>query len=231
MLVIMESILRLGHLTILYDGDCLPNPSPDWFEPEWWKSQACSPDELGGRGQALAIDSAAGPAVLRQYRRGGLVRHIVDADYFYRGLNTTRAFKEWRLTQALAQEELPAPKPLAAAVWRFGLRYRAALMTARIAGEPLTQVANQLGQEHWHQLGCTIKRFAQAGVIHPDLNAGNIIVDEHGGFHLIDFDRARRTKRELNPAAMTARLERSLKKLGLPFDHNALISGTRDGET
>ncbi|MDT8439303.1 MAG: 3-deoxy-D-manno-octulosonic acid kinase [Wenzhouxiangellaceae bacterium] len=224
----MESILRFGHLRVLHDADRTPVPAPGWFDPDWWRARKLARAELGGRGEALAVDGPAGPAVLRGYRRGGLVQHVVKADYLYLGLDATRAFREWRLTDALARRGLPVPVPLAAAVWTFGLRYRAALLTRRLDGQPLSAVAADLDSEAWHRLGRTLRRFARAGVVHPDLNAGNVLIDPSERFHLLDFDRARTINGNSDAVAMVDRLERSLLKLRLAHDRDALLEGTRE---
>ncbi|HVF34656.1 MAG TPA: lipopolysaccharide kinase InaA family protein, partial [Candidatus Saccharimonadia bacterium] len=64
--------------------------------------------------------------------------------------------------------------------------------------------------------GDTIRRFHDAGVWHADLNAHNVLRDEAGAFWLLDFDRGwLAPPRERWRRANLARLERSLRKVGL----------------
>src|SRR5690606_26981170 len=85
---------------------------------------------------------------------------------------------------------LPVPRPLAAAYWRKGLAYRAAILIERIDG--VTPLA-----VHWSSIGPAavaeaIFAMHEAGVWHADLNAYNILLDAQGQAWLIDFDKGRR---------------------------------------
>jgi len=223
----MERILRSGPVRILCDSRLGIEPEPHWFEPDWWQGRDAVTAELGGRGQALALATPLGEAVLRRYLRGGMVRHFSRERYLYTGLHRSRPFREWRVTRTLFDAGLPVPEPLAAALWQRGAFYSAALLTRRIGdAEPLHR-SNPIERAAWQELGRTIGRFARAGLSHSDLNATNILIDPHGRFHLIDFDRARIVARLTDPQPMLARLARSLEKLGIAHDADAL----RDGAT
>jgi 3-deoxy-D-manno-octulosonic acid kinase len=66
----------------------------------------------------------------------------------------------------------------------------------------------------WRRTGRAIRRFHDAGVVHADLNARNILLGADDAIHLVDFDRARFSagnKRAF--AANLSRLRRSLEKL------------------
>ncbi len=114
-----------------------------------------------------------------------------------------------------------ASLPLAIAVGIFGafatgLTYRAAILTRLIENTiSLPQAADILEEFHWRRLGRTLQRFFAAGVIHPDLNAHNLLIDGDGHWHVIDFDRARIKNKPVDPEPMLKRLERSLDKLGI----------------
>jgi 3-deoxy-D-manno-octulosonic acid kinase len=99
---------------------------------------------------------------------------------------------------------------------RSGASYRADLLTVAI---PATRtLAATLpagpGAGAWRRIGATLREFHDAGVRHADLNAHNVLLDDGGGVHLVDFDRgalvAPGAWREHN----LARLQRSLVKLG-----------------
>ncbi len=222
----MESILRFGNTRVLFDPQRIEDPAAEWFNGDWWKARDAISARFGGRGCALGIDTPAGPAVLRHYHRGGMVRQLSRNRYIYTGLERTRAFREWRVTRTLFDAGLPVPEPLAAAVTRHGLSYTAALLTRRIENsQPLHHVAEILGRSDWKSLGRTLADFATAGLAHPDLNAANILVDRQKRFWLLDFDRARIAPAPVDPAAMLARLQRSATRLDMAFDHDTIKQG------
>lgn len=219
----MESILRSGPLEILFDSRLDAKPEAGWFDPEWWRARNAILAELGGRGQALAVKSALGQAVLRIYHRGGLVRHLSQSSYVYTGAARTRPFAEWRVNRRLFDAGLPVPEPLAAAFERRGPVYRGALLTRRIPdAEPLPKAAGRMESEDWRNLGKMLGKAAGAGLRHPDLNANNILMDSAGRFWLLDFDRAWIAENRFDPGPMIGRLQRSLKKLGIAHDETAL---------
>jgi 3-deoxy-D-manno-octulosonic acid kinase len=223
---IMEHILRFGPLAVLHDPERLAAPVPGWFDPEWWQARDAIRARYGGRGEALGVDGPAGPAVLRRYLRGGMVRHFNRSRYLYTGLERTRPWREWQLTRELWLAGLPVPQPLAAAVERHGPFYQGALLTARIEGaRPLSKAAAELGTADWRRLGALLAEFAEAGLVHPDLNAGNILLDPEEAFWLIDFDRATLGDQPGPKQAMLKRLLRSLDKLGCRHDEAALRRG------
>jgi 3-deoxy-D-manno-octulosonic acid kinase len=219
----MERIVRFGSTRILFDADAPEAPAAEWFDPDWWHARDAVTDELGGRGKALAIDTPAGPAVLRRYLRGGMMRHVNRDRYWFGGADTSRPFAEWRVTRRLHRAGLPVPEPLAAAFERDGPFYRAALLTRRIPdARPLPEVATRLQPDDWARIGATLARFAEAGLRHPDINATNLLVDDAGAPWLLDFDRARVVEGAFDAGPMLGRLQRSLAKLGIAYDAAAL---------
>jgi 3-deoxy-D-manno-octulosonic acid kinase len=167
----------------------------------------------GGRGGAWFVETQAGPGVLKQYRRGGLMAKWIHDRYVYAGLENTRAFREFRLLQVLSEKGLPVPMPLAAFCRRGALTYQAALLTKRIPDvrSLITAVRNHTAP--WSAIGETIARFHRVGARHGDLNANNILLDADGGIHIIDWDKS---ALEETPGAWCGqvldRLQRSLEK-------------------
>ena len=213
---VMERILRSGSESVLYDSDRLPEPAPDGFRPDAWARSDGIVARFGGRGEALAVNGPFGAAVLKSYRRGGLMRRIVRQRYAWLGLERARSVREWRVLRALHEAGLPVPEPLAAYVRRIGPVYEAALMTRLIENaRPLNEVAAEFDAKRWAAVDALIGRFAEAGLRHPDLNATNILVTPDRRLWMIDFDRARLGDRPVDPAPMHARLARSLAKLGI----------------
>jgi tRNA A-37 threonylcarbamoyl transferase component Bud32 len=184
----------------------------------------------GGRGAVWAVSlGEQGRGVLRWYRRGGAIRHLIRDRYF--GW-TPRPIRELAVTEAAQQRGVPVAEVLAARVDRLPWGwYRGAIVTREVTGAVTFADALRRhpdGRERTAVLtavGRAIRDLHDRGVYHRDLNANNILVSPGGGalqVCFIDFDRAvvraavgRRTReRELR------RLERSLAKLarvGMPL--------------
>jgi len=208
---------KQDSLFIVYDAGRLEQPGAELFDPDWWRARGAVTGEAAGRGSAWFIDAPFGAAVLRRYLRGGLPGRFIRDRYLFTGWRRSRPVAEFRILETLAAAGLPAPAPLAAAVQRHGLTWSGSLLTRLI---PSTRTFADLLVEHsddhplWQRIGACIRRFHDAGVVHADLNARNILVDADGAVFLVDFDRAhvrpgarRRFRRNL------ARLRRSLEKL------------------
>jgi 3-deoxy-D-manno-octulosonic acid kinase len=169
-----------------------------------------------GRGGVRFLQLPFAEAVLRSYRRGGVVARISEDWYFWRGGEATRPFREFRLTAQLFVDGLPVPRPLAARYVRSGLGYRAALITQRIAHAET--LANRLAAGDlidWSLVGRTIARFHRRGLWHADLNAHNVMIGNDGRIWLIDFDRGMlRTPAQAWANGNLDRLLRSLQKIG-----------------
>jgi 3-deoxy-D-manno-octulosonic acid kinase len=70
-----------------------------------------------------------------------------------------------------------------------------------------------------------VRSVHEQGVDHPDLTAHNILLDDHGGVFLVDFDNARVKPAGAWRHAGMERLKRSLRKValetGTEFDASA----------
>lgn len=182
----------------------------------------------GGRAAAWFVRTGGFEAVLRHYRRGGVVAKFIKNRYLWTGFAHTRSSQEFDLLLTLWRLGLSVPRPLGAAAWRHGLTYRAALLTQRIPyAKPLAQCVDL---ETWRRAGAAIADMHRMGVWHADLNAYNVLFDDHAKVWLIDFDRGR-LMAFLTPtqrASNLSRLLRSLKKLSLTQHHPywcALLDG------
>lgn len=202
---------------ILCDASLAAQVDDDWFDPQYWQQRQAAAATAGGRGAAWLLQTPAGPAVLRHYRRGGAVASLLGDRYLWRGAEQTRPWREFRLLQHLQQLQLPAPQPLAARYRRQGLFYSADLLMRRIDDSPtLAQLlaAGALDAAQMQRVGSTVAAFHRAGIWHADLNAHNVLLSPQQ-VSLIDFDRGQR--RPPQPAWMQQnlqRLRRSLLKLG-----------------
>ncbi|RXN83918.1 3-deoxy-D-manno-octulosonic acid kinase [Achromobacter aloeverae] len=197
---------------MLYDAARISRPGPDLFDPAAYGDRA-EAVAAGGRQAAWFVHGEFGEGVLRHYRRGGLVARISDRGYFWLGGDRTRSFMEFRLLESLSAQGLPVPAPVAAAYWRRGLNYEAAIIVERLPD--VRPLALLLDREVWDAAAGAVARLHQAGVWHADLNAYNILIDGEGKAWIIDFDRGR--QRGASTGARLGnlrRLRRSLEKVG-----------------
>lgn len=211
--------LKLEHLgtqSIVYDADRIRQPHPRLFDPAWWQDSGQVVGTASGRGDVLLLDGALGPAVLRPYLRGGWAARVSHDRYLFTGTQRSRPFREVHLLARLKARSLPVARPLAGLCDRHGLIYRGALLMQRIGlAEPLAELIPHLPVTHpaWAAIGRCIRRFHDANVVHADLNARNILVQPEATIYLIDFDRARISRRPMHrPRASLDRLSRSLSK-------------------
>lgn len=213
---------------ILYDAALGLRPDAAWFDPAG-ADAAGTAAPAGGRGRVSVVQTPAGSGILRHYRRGGLAARFSADRYLWLGAERTRAFREFRLLARLVAAGLPVPPPLAARVVRDGLRYRADIITRRIAdARTLAEraAAGEVGEPQAVRVGRAIARLHRIGCWHADLNAHNILFDAADTVWLIDFDRSR-----LRPSALgwqqqnLARLRRSFEKLGVPRRLNGFEAG------
>jgi len=207
-----------GH--IVYDADIIQQPDAGLFQPKYWFDQGAVRKTARGRGTAFMLDAPQGPWVLRVYRRGGWVASLSKDHYFFTGYASSRSIAETRMLAKMAKMNLPVPQPIAGICWKRGLFYRAALLTREITESvPLADRLNDMPSTHpgWQRIGSCIRRFHDAGVVHSDLNARNILLAESWDspvpVHLIDFDKSffRLNSHRLFQSNLK-RLLRSLKK-------------------
>jgi 3-deoxy-D-manno-octulosonic acid kinase len=202
-----------GAGAMLFDPALLPQAQPSLFDPED-VARAAWPVAVGGRGSAWFVHTQAGEGVLRHYLRGGVVAHFSRETYLWGGAERARSFREFRLLQALRARGLPVPTPLAAAYWRRGTGYRAALLMLRLMDTRSMGDFFDHGEAvPWGDIGRTIARFHRAGACHADLNVDNVLMDTNGDCWLIDFDRGVLRAPALGwQCTNLARLRRSMRK-------------------
>lgn len=187
------------------------------FDPGYWKRVGAVTGQAAGRGSALLLDTPFGEVVLREYLRGGWPARISRDRYFFTGYERSRPLAEFRILAALTERGLPVPRPVTALCERLILFYRGWLMTGLLPD--VTPLADVLGERSgdaalWRRAGRVISRFHDAGVVHADLNARNILVGPGDAIYLVDFDRARFSAGNARAfSANLARLRRSLVKL------------------
>jgi len=213
--------------SIAFDADLVESPGVDLFSPELWRARRSLDGEAVGRGSTWFVNAPFGPAVLREYLRGGWVAKVSRRSYFFTTVARSRPFREFDILATLSAQGLPVPQPVAALCEHGGLMSTGSIITMRIAhtrtladilpGDP------QQGSDVWENVGRCIRQFHRAGVWHADLNARNILLDREMKVYLIDFDRARlMTGTEVNGKRNLDRLKRSLEKLWPASQHTLL---------
>ena len=188
-----------------------------WREVVTWVLEpgaALEPIE-GGRGGTAVVSTPRGRVVLRPYRRGGAVRWL---GHTFFGLRP-RPFREFWTLLASWRRGLPVVEPVAAIVQRgVGPWYRGWLVTIEVPDAvPLSlwMRTNPVGMA-LAPLAASLRRIHAAGLHHPDLNLGNVLVKEGPTFVFLDFDRAGLHGRPLPVAKRRAalrRFRRSARKL------------------
>jgi 3-deoxy-D-manno-octulosonic acid kinase len=223
--LVQAALNRQDHVRILYDADRLQRPSLSWFDPEYWHYQGGATLLDSGRGASWMVSTAAGPAVLKHYLRGGQVARLTRDRYVFTGWERSRALREWRLLASMRAMHLPVPQPLASLCSKNGRTYTAALLSQCIErASPLHEALQDASPaQAKSMLASTLQAIVdlhRAAVYHPDMNFSNVLVDDSGKVWLIDFDRARLLKdgawrqRQALPR-MLARLRRSALRLQL----------------
>jgi 3-deoxy-D-manno-octulosonic acid kinase len=197
--------------TMVVDATRIAQDENELFDPAHY-AQA-TPVSVGGRQSAWYVSAGFGEGVLRYYRRGGMAARVSRETYFWLGESRTRSFAEFELLMEMHGAGLPVPRPIAAAYWRSGMGYRAAILVERKI--PVRALAECLNEPVWEAVAGAIAAMHHFGVWHADLNAFNILIDAMGHAWLIDFDRGRRRRmsRRLRQANLL-RLRRSLEKIG-----------------
>jgi RIO-like serine/threonine protein kinase len=172
----------------------------------------------GRQGATIVHLENMGSVAVKHYVRGGLIRHVNHCAYV--NWPCTRGEKEFRWLATVRQLGLAAPRPIVfASTGRFvGQCW---LVTAAIPRPcPLTQISQQHDdrrQAIYGLLAKQIEALIRHRIWHRDLHPGNVLVDEKGSPHIIDFDKARYLKNRRTLAVKyRKRWSRAIAKYGLP---------------
>ena len=216
-----ETVERTKNGAILYDKAIINQISAERFTAGGWPHSEVLTGSLrsGGRGNTMFVGNIPRQFVLRHYRRGGLLGKVIRNSYVFAGEDLTRSFKEWRLLDKLATNNMNVPRPAAARFCRHGTFYTADLITVRIPDViSLSQyiATKDRGEAFWRSVGQAIWTFHEAGVYHADMNAYNVQVDKDGDIWMLDFDKGALKSPGPWQQETLGRLHRSLVKvLGL----------------
>ena len=224
------------------------------------RTQAGAEGGLEGRAPVYRVTADAAQAsvpggsdgsptrVIRHYVRGGAVASLLGDRYLRWGM--WRPMAETVASERLRTSGLPTPRVLAAAVYFSGLVYRGDLVTEYVAtcgdlAELLFQTRDSVEPEDraaaLRAVGATVRKMAELGLRHPDVNVKNFLVEtrtEPVRVHLLDLDRCRFGSIPLGRPVkrMASRLTASLRKWektsGRPLsaeEWEALREGLREG--
>jgi hypothetical protein len=197
-----------------------------------WAAAESSGTPMEGRGKVFSVPAPTpGPDsrerwVVRHYYRGGAVAAPLLGDR-YLSVGRPRPVRELFSAHNARARGIPTPAVVAGAIYPSGFWYRADLVTEQIPdAADLAEVlfgANPSNIDLAEALlatGALVRNLEQRGILHPDLNAKNVVLAPVGGklvAHLVDLDRccARAPGVPAPAYFMRRRLERSLRK----FEH------------
>ena len=181
-------------------------------------------EPMKGRGTLYVI---SGPDsnrwVVRHLSHGGLLAPLTGDLFFPFGLE--RPYNELRVAKRLREVGVPTPEVLAAVVYPSGLMYRGDVARLEIPeardladclfGQPDLDPAAR--SDILRAAGGTLGSAWRAGLIHPDLNLRNILVqfrDAEPKAFIIDLEKCRLVLQvpQTRLQRMIARLERSARK-------------------
>lgn len=213
-----ESVEKTESGAILYDRQVISEISADRFTPSGWLHSEPVSGSLrsAGRGGTMYVGNVPRQFVLRHYMRGGLIGKFVEDSYLWTGEENTRPFVEWRMLAKMVDSGLRVPRPAAASYRRYGVLYRADIITVRIPNVvPLSEhiATKPRDAAFWASLGKAVEGFHSKGIFHADMNAYNLQIDRDGDLWMLDFDRGRLLQPGPWQQRTLSRLHRSLHKI------------------
>lgn len=189
-----------------------------------WAAQQPGVRALRGRGETRVVPFDGGAWVVRHAFRGGAVARLLGDRYVRYG--EPRPYAELRVSNGLRQHNIETPAVVAFAIYPDGIFYRADIVTEYVPDS--VDLATLTFGEHrappgqrvaaWRAAGALLRRAFNAGLLHPDLNLGNILIagdPEAPRAWIIDLDRARLggDMSADRRVAMQRRMNRSREKL------------------
>ncbi|MCZ6599788.1 MAG: glycosyltransferase, partial [Acidobacteria bacterium] len=184
----------------------------------------------GGRAQVLRTSLGGCRVVFKMHRRGGLpgkLSRFLPGDVAGLFAGPGKARRAVKVATAFRARGGVAPEPVGWLAVRRGLMCRvyaaaAELIAARTLDQVLAAGSSRRRAQLLTALGKALARWHHAGLVHRDLNAGNLLLVASAGraptaedFAVIDLESARLCRRPSRRAraAALARLERSLLKV------------------
>lgn len=190
-------------------------------------------ETLQGRGPVYAIPENSESWVVRHCRRGGAMARWLGDRYLRVG--TLRPIRELRASLELPRRGIQTPRIVAVAIYPAGPFYRADVASTRVPratdlAQTLFEAGSTAGDDRvlaCRAAGDLVRKLAEHGILHADLNAKNILlewIERPPRVHLLDLDACRfvAPSSSWQRARMRRRLWRSLRKWearsGRPLD-------------
>ena len=142
----------------------------------------------GGRGRIAFVERSGRCLALKQLLRGGVAGSIWRERFLSRGrltgnLSIPKLARERGVAtpDALALLVVPGPPGL----WRGWLAIET-VPAARDMRQRVLELAPTPAE--WAEALCVTRKLHDAGIEHPDLNLGNLLIDERGRGWVVDLD-------------------------------------------
>jgi 3-deoxy-D-manno-octulosonic acid kinase len=150
---------------------------------------------LGGRGGLSRVLTAEVPVLVREYRKGGMLRALRGARFH----GSWRPLEELVLLRRLRAVGVPAPEAVGCVVLRRPLGWRGFLLTQEVEGavdleawlHGVRAPTRRPRRELLREAGRSVRMLHDAGVLHPDLHPKNLLLTPEGGVLVLDLDGAR----------------------------------------
>lgn len=154
--------------------------------------ERAAPHLLGGRRSiSRAHIDGIGDAIVKHYRRGGLLSHLISRNYF--NLGKRRCQIEFEQLERARAIGINTPEPIAFA-YQGRCIYRAWLVTREVRQAvslaQLSQMAPERARIAMGALKQQMELLVTYRMRHADFHPGNVLVDAQGQIYLLDFDKA-----------------------------------------
>ncbi len=181
---------------------------------------------LGGRAAISKIQlKDIGPAVVKSYTRGGVIRYFNRQTYLK--FSRYRCQSEYDLLLFLDRLGVSVPEPIAFG-YQGRLFYHAWLVTREIQNSCTLAEFSKKNPEKTRMLINDLARqlniLVENQIHHVDLHPGNVLVDNQDNLYIIDFDKARTTpqNRQKLKKKYLCRWQRAVLKHQLPAVLNTI---------
>ena len=181
---------------------------------------------LGGRAAISKIQlKDIGPAVVKSYTRGGVIRHFNRQTYVK--FSRYRCQSEYELLLFLNQLGISVPQPIAFG-YQGNIFYHAWLITHEILNSCTLAEFSKTNPERirpiMNELTRQLDILIENQIHHVDLHPGNVLVDNQDNLYIIDFDKARTTpqNRQKLKKKYLHRWQRAVLKYQLPAELNLI---------
>ena len=183
---------------------------------------------LSGRAAVSTIQlKDIGPAVVKNYTRGGVIRYFNRNTYLK--FSRYRCESEFQLLLFLDRLGVRVPEPIAF-TYQGKFFYHAWLITREIQNaRTLAEVSRQNPDKArivMQDLARQLRILVENHIHHVDLHPGNVLVDNENKLFIIDFDKTRTTpqNRHTLQKKYIRRWQRAVLKYQLPAVLNNIIS-------